>query len=121
MKKLLLVDDEPTNLNLLREILREQYQLLFATSGEDAIEAAQRHHPDLILLDVSMPGMDGFEVCRRLQSAADTAPIPILFVTAMAGDEELAPGNRPSVAGVVAKPVSRQDVLEKVAAACGAA
>ena len=66
---LLLVDDEPTNLQVLRHILQEDYRLLFAKEGMRALEMAERERPDLILLDVMMPGMTGYEVCERSRPA----------------------------------------------------
>lgn len=61
---ILVVDDEPLNLDAVREALKDNYHLVFATSGVDALAAAHRHHPTLILLDIQMPGMDGYETCR---------------------------------------------------------
>jgi cyclic di-GMP phosphodiesterase len=83
---ILLVDDIPANIKILVGALRESYYLVVATNGLDAIKAALEKKPDLILLDVMMPGMDGYEVCKRLKARAETANIPIIFVTAM--DEE---------------------------------
>ena len=82
-KKILLVDDEPNNLQLLRQILRSSYQLIFAHNGQSALAAVAAHHPDLILLDVMMPDLDGYEVCRRLKADPLTHDIPVIFVTAM--------------------------------------
>lgn len=88
-KRLLVVDDEPTNLHVLRQILQDDYRLLFATDGAKALQLAQQK-PDLILLDVMMPGMDGYAVCEQLQSRPETAAIPVIFVTALSdsADEE---------------------------------
>tara|TARA_R110002049_G_scaffold44690_10_gene131009 strand:+ start:538 stop:1536 length:999 start_codon:yes stop_codon:yes gene_type:complete len=86
---LLLVDDEPSNLHVLREILQEDYRLLFAREGERALQIARSTRPDLIVLDVMMPGLTGYEVCRTLKGEAATASIPVIFVSALAevGDE----------------------------------
>jgi putative two-component system response regulator len=67
-KKLLAVDDEPDNLRVIGQILRDRYELIFVTNGEEALEAAATHRPDLILLDIMMPGMNGYEVCEKLQA-----------------------------------------------------
>jgi len=80
--RVLVVDDQPGNVRVLGEVLREEYDVYFATSGEKAIEIAATSDVDLILLDVVMPGLDGFEVCRRLKSDDRTKGIPIIFVTA---------------------------------------
>ena len=88
-KRLLVVDDEPTNLHVLRQILQDEYRLLFATDGAKALQLAQQK-PDLILLDVMMPAMDGYAVCDRLKANPETAGIPVIFVTALSesADEE---------------------------------
>lgn len=81
--KILVADDEPTNLKVLKQILQDDYRLVFAKSGDDAIALATRELPGLILLDVMMPGMTGFEACQRLKSAPVTARVPVIFVTAL--------------------------------------
>ncbi len=88
---ILLVDDVPDNLSLLSSILREDYRIQLATSGAKALELVAASLPDLILLDVMMPEMDGYEVCKRLKANPDTRDIPVLFVTArnQTEDEEL--------------------------------
>jgi putative two-component system response regulator len=88
----LLVDDIPANIKILAGSLRENYHLIVATSGLDAIKAAIEKKPDLILLDVMMPGMDGYEVCKRLKSQSETSDIPIIFVTAMDDEKDEARG-----------------------------
>ena len=88
----LLVDDTSENLHLLNALLKDQYRTRIAASGERALKAAaQDPRPDLILLDIMMPGMDGFEVCRRLKADPSTAAIPVIFLTAKAQveDEEM--------------------------------
>ena len=80
---ILIVDDVPTNIQVLAEALRADHRIKVATNGLDALEIAkQSPQPDLILLDAMMPGMDGFEVCRRLKEAPNTQNIPVVFVTA---------------------------------------
>lgn len=80
---LLLVDDEPTNLQVLRHELQEGYHLLFATDGQTAQQLATDKQSDLILLDVMMPGLDGYEVCNWLKNDALTRRILVIFVTAL--------------------------------------
>ncbi len=86
----LIIDDVPSNIRVLAEALSQEYRLKVATNGNDGISIAQQTNPDLILLDVMMPSMDGFEVCRRLKSDTATSSIPVMFVTARDdfGDEE---------------------------------
>src|SRR5690606_7972843 len=81
---LLLVDDEASNLQVLRHTLQHDYRLLFAKDGPTALELAQRKRPHLILLDVMMPGMSGHDVCRALKQDPATQAIPVIFVTALA-------------------------------------
>lgn len=87
--KILLVDDETPNLKLLRAILQFDYTLMFAKSGQVALELAKEQVPDLILLDIMMPGMDGYAVCQHLKMDDVTKDIPVIFITAMSdiGDE----------------------------------
>ena len=88
--KLLLVDDEPTNLQVLRSILQADYRLLYARDGAKALELAAAELPELVLLDVMMPGMSGHEVCATLKApGATTAHIPVVALTAHDGSGEL--------------------------------
>jgi diguanylate cyclase (GGDEF)-like protein len=80
--RLLIVDDQPANIRVMAEALRDQYELYFATSGAKALELAQGGEIELVLLDVVMPDLDGFEVCRRLRADERTRRIPVIFVTA---------------------------------------
>ncbi|MBF0348073.1 MAG: hybrid sensor histidine kinase/response regulator [Magnetococcales bacterium] len=90
--KILIVDDIPANIKILAEVLKEDYQILAATHGQDALEALATEPVDLILLDVLMPGMNGYQVCRALKADPNTREIPVIFVTAKSDetDETLA-------------------------------
>lgn len=112
--KLLLVDDEPTNLQVLRQILQDDYRLSFAKDGDKALELAERERPALILLDVMMPGMTGHEVCVRLKADAATAAIPVIFVTALADVEDEAKGFEAGAVDYITKPVSPAIVRARV-------
>ncbi len=94
--KILVVDDEEVVRNLaaacIQHGLGERHQVLQAGDGEEAIAIAERERPDLILLDILMPGMDGIEACRRLKSAAPTKAIPIVFLTALGSDKDVTRG-----------------------------
>lgn len=81
MGPILCVDDEPNNLAALRQILKDEYALAFARNGEEALRAAEKHRPALILMDVQMPDIDGYEVCRRLKQNPSTEAVPVIFVT----------------------------------------
>ena len=113
-QKILIVDDQRTNIELLYELFQEEYQVYFAMHGEEALVSAQSQLPDLILLDVMMPDMDGREVCRRLKSMPETREIPIIFVTAMKEelDEEL--GLQLGAVDYVTKPINPLTVKLRV-------
>jgi diguanylate cyclase (GGDEF)-like protein len=82
--KILVVDDTPANIRVLKHLLNDESSILFAMNGRDALTIAARERPDLILLDVLMPEMDGYQVCRALKADPDTAAIPVIFVTGLA-------------------------------------
>lgn len=111
----LIVDDTPENIMVLDEILRADYNVSAAINGERALKIAQSDSPpDLILLDVMMPGMDGFEVCRRLKQHATAGKIPIIFVTAMGQVQNEAQGFSLGAVDYIHKPVSPTLVLARV-------
>lgn len=114
-KTLLLVDDTPENLALLGEILMPYYHVRVATSGERALAAAAREpRPDLVLLDVMMPEMDGYEVLRRLKNDMATQDIPVIFVTALDSVEDEAQGLDLGAVDYITKPVRAALVLARV-------
>ena len=111
---ILLVDDEPANLHVLKHILQDAYRLLFARDGERALELASSEHPQLILLDVMMPGTTGHEVCTRLKADPRTEAIPVIFVTALANPEDEALGFELGAVDYISKPVSAPIVRARV-------
>ena len=112
--RLLLVDDEPTNLQVLRGILQADYRLLYARDGATALKLAREERPDLLLLDVMMPGMSGHEVCRTLKSEPATSSIPVVFVTALADAGDEAQGFDAGAVDYIIKPVSTPVVRARV-------
>ena len=92
MKRILIVEDVEVNRDLLVQLLEEEYTLFLAVDGAEGLAAAARNRPDLILMDLSLPVVDGWEAIRRLKSDAALAPIPVIALTAhaMSGDEEKA-------------------------------
>lgn len=113
----LIVDDAPANLDLLRRILEpEGCQIFFATTGEMALEIAPNSVPDLILLDVMMPGIDGFETCRRLRGHEALRDVPTIFVTAKTDVVDLAKGFEVGGVDYVTKPVRPAEVVSRVSA-----
>ena len=114
---ILLVDDVPANLNVLCASLEAvSYRILMAKSGADGLRIAANSHPDLILLDVLMPDMDGYEVCRRLKASENTREIPILFITAQNQKERLVEGFRAGGVDYITKPFADEEVLARVGA-----
>ncbi|MGD9016632.1 MAG: response regulator [Desulfobacterales bacterium] len=112
---LLLVDDSTTNLQVLRESLSGSgYKLLIAKSGPAALATARKALPDLILLDIMMPDMDGYEVCRRLKADHDTRRIPVIFLTALAGIDDEAKGLALGAVDYITKPIVPELVRVRV-------
>ncbi|MDB5953095.1 MAG: two-component system response regulator [Massilia sp.] len=111
---ILAVDDEAGNLQLLRQVLQDEYRLLFAKEGRRALELAQQERPDLVLLDVMMPGMSGFEVCAALKAQPATAAIPVIFVTALADTNDEVEGFAVGAVDYIAKPISPAIVRARV-------
>ncbi|PPU75342.1 MULTISPECIES: HD-GYP domain-containing protein [Xanthomonas] len=105
-RPLLCVDDESSNLATLRQLLRDDFSLVFAKSGSEALEAVGRHAPALILLDVELPDMDGYTVARTLKQQAASSAIPILFVTSRNGTHDAQAGLDAGAADYVSKPYS---------------
>ncbi len=101
---ILLVDDAPTNIQMLNETLKDGYHLFFATNGKDALRIAAESLPDLVLLDVIMPEMDGYEVCRALKADPSLRNIPIIFITAMNQQEDEAIGLELGAVDYITKP-----------------
>ena len=112
--RLLLVDDEPTNLQVLRHILQADYRLLFATDGARALQVAREQLPQLILLDIMMPGMDGYAVCRALKADPATAGIPVIFITALDDSQDETAGFDVGGVDYLTKPVSPPVVRARV-------
>lgn len=103
--RILIVDDEPTNLNVLKQILHDEYRLMFAKSADEALKLAERDLPNLILLDVMMPGMTGFEACQQLKSNERTFRIPVIFVTALKDEVDESMGFAVGGVDYIGKPV----------------
>ncbi len=112
---ILVVDDTPANIDVLSEVLRPFYKVRAALSGEKALSIAVANpKPDMILLDVMMPGMDGLETCRRLKSNPATTSIPVIFVTAMSEEQDEERGLQMGAVDYVTKPISPSIVLARV-------
>lgn len=113
--KILLVDDTPANLEVLCELLRaHNYKIFMADSGPQALKIVERAQPDLILLDVMMPGMDGYEVCKKLKSNPNTEPIPVIFITANDQTEGLVASFEAGGGDYIPKPFRDAEVVMRV-------
>lgn len=114
IRPILIVDDEPTNLAILQNILESEYRLVFARSGSQALTAVEKHNPVLILLDIQMPDIDGYEVCKALKANPATENIPVIFVSNLSdfGHEKL--GFSAGCVDYLAKPVVPDIVLARV-------
>lgn len=111
----LVVDDTPENLTLITELLKDLYRVKIATNGSKALQIAfSSEPPDLILLDIMMPEMDGYEVCRQLKKDSQTADIPVIFLTAKSEIEDELKGFELGAVDYITKPISPPIVLARV-------
>jgi len=112
---ILIVDDNPTNLDVISESLSNKgYKVAIATSGERALQQVERKPPDLILLDIMMPGIDGFETCRRLKANPRTCHIPIIFMTALTDTDNKVQALNLGAVDYVTKPFQEQEVIARL-------
>ncbi len=111
---ILVVDDETINIELLAELLEDDYDVSFATGGEQALALAASDQPDLILLDVLMPDMDGYDVCARLKQDVTTSGIPVIFITALGDTEAETRGLDLGAVDYVTKPISPAIVRARI-------
>ena len=109
-KTILIVDDTELNIEILMELLDDQYDMLGATSGEDALDMLLDEKVDLILLDIMMPNMDGYEVCKRLKANPETADIPVIFITAKIDEDSIALAKQVGGVDYIAKPFHATEV-----------
>jgi len=114
-KKILVVDDSKTALFMVTTILRRApYKVVTASDGQEALEVAARERPDLILMDVIMPRMTGFEACREMRRREDTRNIPVILVTTRGEAENVESGFDSGCSDYVTKPINGQELLAKV-------
>ncbi|MDY6784280.1 MAG: response regulator [Cyanobacteriota bacterium] len=112
---ILVVDDNPTNIQVLFDVLSESgYRVAIAKSGEAALKRLASYHPDLILLDVMMPGMDGFETCQRLKSGPETYNIPVIFMTALSDAVDKVKGLSLGAVDYITKPIQHEETLARI-------
>lgn len=115
MTTVLIVDDSPTETHILKGILEKKgYNIITATNGKLGIEEAKRSKPDLILMDVVMPDMNGFQATRQLSRDKDTANIPVIIVTTKDQETDKAWGKRQGASAYLVKPVQASELLDEV-------
>src|SRR6187401_1944497 len=114
--RVLLVDDAKANLDILVEGLKGDHKLSLALNGETALQIAQRMPPDLVLLDIVMPGLDGYEVCRRLRALPETAEVPIVFLSSLEDVQNKSLGFEAGANDYVTKPFDLLEVKARVRA-----
>ncbi len=114
-QRVLIVDDAPENIRVLAQVLKPLYTVRFATSGKEALDLATSGDPlDLVLLDIMMPEMDGYEVCRRIKASEKTRHIPVIFITAMNEEEDETRGLELGAVDYITKPFSKAIVKARV-------
>jgi DNA-binding response OmpR family regulator len=113
-KKILAVDDNPNNNAIIEELFGDHHDLRTALTGEEALQIVRDFQPDIVLLDIMMPGMDGYEVCRRLRKQPSLADMKILMVTAKGALEDRVKGYEVGADDFIAKPFEEENILESV-------
>ena len=117
IKKIMVVDDSPTERAFMEGVLKKRgYEVLLVDSGEQAIERSKSDRPDLILMDVVMPGLNGFQATRAISRDPDTRAIPIILCTSKSQETDKIWGMRQGARDYIVKPVNRDELLEKIAA-----
>ena len=114
-KKILVIEDDPSSLRLTQYILKNKgYEVLTAPNGLEGLRKAQSENPDLVILDVMLPGIDGFEICSHLRADPQTARLPILMLSAKARAADKAVGLKAGADDYLSKPVAPSEILSKV-------
>lgn len=112
---ILVVDDSPDTRNLIITLLENDYKMMDANGGEEALKLLQSGTiPDLIMLDIMMPGMSGYDVCKQLKADSSTCNIPVIFISAMAGEGNEAQGRALGAVGFLTKPLDPHNVIAQV-------
>lgn len=118
MKKILIVDDHPTNIVILRErLVKEDFEIITASNGEEGVAAAIENKPDLVLLDVIMPDVSGIEVCKTLSSDPRTSSVPVILVTARISHQDIEEGFRAGAFDYIKKPIDLDELVIRVKSA----
>jgi len=113
-KRILVVDDNPVNREIIEEVLSDDYEVIMAANGPDALLLAERYHPRVVLLDIMLPGLDGYDICRKLRTMSDMNDVRIIMVTAKAMPSERARGLDAGADAYITKPFDETDLLEAI-------
>ena len=114
-KKILVIEDDPSSLRLTHYLLEHKgYQVLTATNGLDGLRKARREKPDLVILDIMLPGMDGYEICHHLRADPETAPMPILMLSAKAREVDRETGLKVGADEYMTKPASPSEIIARI-------
>ncbi len=113
---ILIVDDTPSNIDIVMEIIGEIDDVAVALDGEEALEIIKEDIPDIVLLDIVMPGIDGFEVCRRIKGNPDTEKIAVIFLSGDGAEEEKSKAGEIGASGFLEKPIDPEKLLAAVKA-----
>ncbi len=120
MARILIVDDSPTEIRKIKSILeRHQHEIMVADNGADGVAMAKTKKPDLILMDVVMPGLNGFQATRQLTKAVETANIPLVIVTTKDQETDRVWGTRQGAKGYLVKPVNEDDLIKTIQSLLG--
>ena len=113
-KKILVVDDDPADRTLLRKILSKSYIVIEADGGEEAIDLARREEPDLVLLDIMMPGVDGYNACYRIKRDPRTAQIPVVMLTGVSHSLNVRLAEQMDATGYLTKPFNPKELPDRI-------
>ncbi len=120
MARILIVDDSPTEMHVLKTMLEKNgHEALTAANGEEGIETATAEKPDLVLMDVVMPGMNGFQATRKITKGKETAGIPVIICTTKDQETDRVWGMRQGASDYITKPVNESDLIAKIKTALG--
>ncbi len=112
---ILIVDDDTINLQVIGSFLyNKNYKIILAKSGNDALKSVENNHPDLILLDIMMPGMNGYEVCKKLKANNQTKDIPVMFLTAKIETKDIIKGFNTGGVDYITKPFIKEELLARI-------
>lgn len=114
MSQILIVDDSPVEIKIIRRFLGDEYEILEAPNGQCALEIANEKKPDLILLDIIMPGIDGFSVCKQLKAKPDTADIPVIFISVVSDSQNIVKGFEAGGQDYITKPFYSPELCARI-------